>query len=74
MLPLKGGIKLIHNIVDNRESKREEKALDEKKRRKQEKTRALIEGKMDREGQTRSAYRRTNKRDWLDLYDENDFD
>lgn len=70
MSPLKGGIKLIHNLVDNRQSKREEKALDEKKRRKQEKTRALVEGKMDREGKSRSNYRRSNKRDWLEMYDE----
>ncbi len=60
---------MIHNIVDNRESKREEKALDEKKRRKQAKTRALIEEKMDRSPKNRSAYRRS-KRDWLDVYDE----
>lgn len=65
---------MLHNIVDNRESKREEKALDEKKRRKQEKTRALVEEKMDREGKSRSAYRRSNNRDWLELYSEEDLD
>lgn len=60
---------MIHNIVDNRESKREEKALDEKKRRKQAKTKALVEEKLDRGPKARSAYRRT-KRDWLEAYEE----
>lgn len=64
---------MIHNLVDNRESKREEKALDEKKRRKQEKTRALVEDKLDRGGKSRQAYHRdSSKRDWLDLYDDED--
>ena len=72
MSPLKGGIELIHNLVDNRQSKREEKALDEKARRKQEKTRALVEEKMDREGKSRSSYRRSNRRDWLEMVDDDD--
>lgn len=71
MLFLKGGIDLIYNTEDNRDSKREEKALDEKKRRQKEKTRALVEKKIERGSKTRSPYKRT-KQNWKKNYENYD--
>ncbi|AZR72106.1 hypothetical protein BBF96_01075 [Anoxybacter fermentans] len=60
---------MIQNIPNDRESKREEKALNEKKRRQRAKTQALLERKMERGGRFRNAYRRV-KRNWMELYEE----